>query len=188
MKAKDIAALESYFKTENEYWNNYTFKMLCEVLQQGKFENPELPLRLFNDVTDMFVEKHETPLQAAQVFAGELDKHKLSSSQKLFLYEWVCDYLKETVYKDLDLTPIKDLLESQKDKLKVEIQPEKPLTKNMRESLKVMFKKELEVLPETLSKLEPEKRLNMLIKLMPYIMPKVEAVSPTQGEPFQLDF
>jgi len=57
------------------------------------------------------------------------------------------------------------------------------LTTDLRKNLKAMFKKELEALPETLSKLEPEKRLNMLIKLMPYIMPKVNAVYPTEGEP-----
>ena len=64
---------------------------------------------------------------------------------------------------------------------------EEILTTDLRKSLKAMFKKELEALPETLSQLEPEKRLNMLIKLMPYIMPKVEAVSPIYGEPTQWD-
>ena len=182
MKSKEIEALESYFKTENEYWNGYAFKMLCEVLQQGIFENPELPLQLFSDVEDTFTEHHAQPLQAVHLFTEELEKHKFSPIQKLFLYKWVCKYLSETEYENLDLTPVKDLLESQKDKLEVECQPEKPLTSKMRGSLKELFKKELEALPETLSKLEPEKRLNILIKLMPYIMPKVESVNYSQGE------
>lgn len=66
-------------------------------------------------------------------------------------------------------------------------EPNEVLTTDLRKTLKAMFKKELEALPETLSKLEPEKRLNMLIKLMPYIMPKVEMVNPSQGEPSDWD-
>ena len=61
-------------------------------------------------------------------------------------------------------------------------QESETLTTDLRKTLKAMFKKELEALPETLSKLEPDKRLNILVKLMPYIMPKVEAVQPSQGE------
>ncbi len=100
MKTEQIQALESYFKTENDHWNGFNLEMLCEVLQQGEFENPELPLRLFNNATDIFVEKHETPLQAVQQFAGQLDKNKLSASQKIFLYKWVCKYLNGTEYEN----------------------------------------------------------------------------------------
>ena len=39
MNTKEIKALESYFKTENEHWNGYTFNILNEVLKQGNFEN-----------------------------------------------------------------------------------------------------------------------------------------------------
>jgi hypothetical protein len=41
MKENQIEALESYFKTENEHWNEYAFDMLCEVLQKKQFENIE---------------------------------------------------------------------------------------------------------------------------------------------------
>lgn len=44
MNTKEAQALESYFKTENEHWNGYTREILCEVLQQANFENPETPL------------------------------------------------------------------------------------------------------------------------------------------------
>ena len=62
-------------------------------------------------------------------------------------------------------------------------QEQEILTTDLRKTLKAMFQKELESLPETLSKLEPEKRLNMLIKLMPFVMPKIHTVSPAYGEP-----
>jgi hypothetical protein len=95
MKAKEIEALESYFKTENEYWNGYTREILCEVLQQGNFENPETPLQLFSNSIDIFTEQHETPLKAVQEFAAETDKQKLTPAQKLFVYEWVYKYVKK---------------------------------------------------------------------------------------------
>ena len=183
MKAKQIESLESYFKTENEHWNGFAFEMLCEILQQGQFENPELPLQLFTNAEDIFAENHETPLQAAQRFAGELDKHKLTAGQKLFLYRWVCKYLEGTEYEKLNLTPIKDLLKGQRDKLSAETQPVKPLVKNIRENLKDLMQKEIEQLPETLKGLDPVQRLNILCKLMPYVFPKVEAVDSEKGEP-----
>lgn len=39
MKAKEIEALESYFKTENEYWNGYTRKILCEYTGRTRKRN-----------------------------------------------------------------------------------------------------------------------------------------------------
>jgi hypothetical protein len=57
------------------------------------------------------------------------------------------------------------------------------LTSDLRDSLKQIMQKELMQLLEILQKLEPEQRINMLIKLMPFIMPKVAEVSHEQGEP-----
>ena len=183
MKTKEIEALENYFKTDNEHWNGFTFKIICEVLQQGIFENPVLPLQLFSDAENIFTEHHNKPLQAVEQFAGELDKKKLSPIQKLFLYEWVCKYLKGTEYDKLDLKPIVHLLISQKNKIKEVTQPAKPLTKNIRETLKELMQKELDNLPDTLKGLEPFQRLNILCKLIPYVLPKVESVHHEQGEP-----
>ena len=45
------------------------------------------------------------------------------------------------------------------------------------------MQKELEQLPETLKDLEPVQRLNILCKLIPYVLPKVEAVHSEKGEP-----
>ncbi len=183
MKAKEIEGLEAYIKTDNEHWNGFTFKMLCEILQQGHFENPELPLKLFSEAENIFIEKHESPLQAVQMFADEIDKYKLNPTQKLFIYEWVYKYLNGTEYEKIDLTLIKNLLETQKEKLKAENEPVKPLTKNIRETLKEMMQKELEKLPETLNTLEPVQRLNILCKLMPFVLPKVESVNHELNEP-----
>jgi hypothetical protein len=186
MKVKETEALESYFKTENEHWNGYAFEMLCEVLKQGDFENTETPLQLFDKAVNIFTEQYETPLKAIQEFEAETEKAKLKTAQKLFVYEWVYKYVRFTEYEGIDLTEINELLKSQTEKLKREkpqVEYNKPLTGNIRDTLKEMMQKEIERLPDTLKELEAVQRLNILCKLIPYVLPKVESVTHTQGEP-----
>lgn len=187
MNTKEVQALENYFKTENEHWNGYAFEMLCEVLQKGNFESPETPLQLFSKAVDIFSEHFETPLKAVQMFEAETDKQKLDTNQKLFVLEWVLKYVKNSEFEKADMDEIKDLLKSQTERLRAEINklPEynKPLTGNIRDTLKDLMQKELEQLPETLKELDPVQRLNILCKLMPYVLPKTESVKHTLGEP-----
>ena len=178
-----MEALEGYIKTECEYQNGFVFKMLCEVLKQGQFENPETPLHLFSIAELLFAEYIEHPLKVVQLYVEETDKEKLNPNQRLFVYEWVTKYIKQSEFGEIDLTPINDLLISQKKKLKAETQPIKPLDNNIRETLKELMQKELEALPETLKGLEPVQRLNILCKLIPFVLPKVESVSHELNEP-----
>ena len=57
-------------------------------------------------------------------------------------------------------------------------------TLDLRNILKEMMQKELQQLPETLAELAPKERLNILVKLMPFVFPRVEAIHHTDGEPF----
>lgn len=186
MKTKEIESLESYFKTENEHWNVYAFEMLCEVLKQGNFENPETSLQLFDKAINIFTEQHETPLKAVEEFAVETDKANLNTAQKLFIYEWVNKYIRVSDFGELDITEVKYLLISQTERLKndkPQVEYNKPLTGNIRDTLKELMQKELEQLPDTFKELEPVQRLNILCKLMPYVLPKVESVTHKLGEP-----
>ena len=186
MKTKEIESLESYFKTENEHWNGYAFEMLCEVLKQGNFENPETPLQLFDKAVNIFTEQHETPLKAVQEFAALTDKASLNTAQKLFVYEWVYKYLRNTEFEELELTEVRDLLKSQTERLKNDKPQDeynKPLTGNIRDTLKELMQKELEQLPEKLKTLDTVQRLNVVCKLIPYVLPKVESVYHKLGEP-----
>jgi len=188
MNKKEIKALESYFKTENEYWNSKTFDILKEVLKLGNFENPEIPLMLFSNAIDILIEQHETPLQAVKNFEKETDKQKLSLSQKLFVFEKALDYVKYSEFENIDTDEVKDLLKSYVERLTGEVKsqtPEynKPLVGTIRDTLKELMQKELEQLPETLKDLEPVQRLNVLCKLIPYVLPKIEAVHSEKGEP-----
>ena len=56
------------------------------------------------------------------------------------------------------------------------------LTKELRSILKNILARELESIPDNLNKLEPKDRLEMLIKLIPFVLPKVEAINMSDGE------
>lgn len=60
---------------------------------------------------------------------------------------------------------------------------EKIITGDLREELKSIMKKEIQKLPEILEGLAPTERINIVLKLMPFVFPKLEAVHPTDGEP-----
>jgi hypothetical protein len=60
-------------------------------------------------------------------------------------------------------------------------------TAQMRQALKAILDEELEALPQLLAELPTEKRLDVLLRLVPYVLPKVEAVSMFQGEALTWD-
>jgi hypothetical protein len=47
----------------------------------------------------------------------------------------------------------------------------------LRNTLKAIVASELESLPQTLGELPPRERLELVIKLLPFCMPKVESIS-----------
>lgn len=56
-------------------------------------------------------------------------------------------------------------------------------TKELREVLKNFVFSELEALPETLAALPTEKRADILVKILPFVLPKVDSVNYSNGEP-----
>jgi hypothetical protein len=73
-------------------------------------------------------------------------------------------------------------------KTKTADEVEMTLTKDLRQTLKAIVQKELEQLPGYLEGLEPKERLNIICKIMPFVLPKVEAVKPSAGEPFIMEW
>ena len=53
----------------------------------------------------------------------------------------------------------------------------------MRSVLKDVLYEEIEALQERLDALKPKERVELLIKLMPYVLPKVISISHTTNEP-----
>ena len=58
------------------------------------------------------------------------------------------------------------------------------ITKELRSLLKDIMYDEIDALQERLDALTPKERVELLIKLMPYALPKVISVSHTTNEPF----
>jgi hypothetical protein len=57
------------------------------------------------------------------------------------------------------------------------------LTKELRSVLKEVVYNELENIEEQLDQLEPKQRLELVVKLMPFVFPKMESASHTINEP-----
>ncbi len=59
---------------------------------------------------------------------------------------------------------------------------------DMRQTLKELMNREIANLPELIEQLPPEQRINVVFKLMPFVLPKVETVNAKSGEPLTLDW
>ncbi len=57
------------------------------------------------------------------------------------------------------------------------------ITKDLRNQLKELVKTELDKLPDTLENMEPKERLEIVLKLLPFVLPKVKGVNHSLGEP-----
>ncbi len=53
------------------------------------------------------------------------------------------------------------------------------VTSELRKTLKAIVAAELDALPTTLSELSPKERLELVIKLLPFCMPKVDSIGGT---------
>jgi hypothetical protein len=62
------------------------------------------------------------------------------------------------------------------------------LTKDMRTVLKNILFTELENIEELMESLDSKQRIELVIKLLPFILPKVETVSHTYNEPIDFSF
>lgn len=56
-------------------------------------------------------------------------------------------------------------------------------TAELREKLKNILSAEIDNMPELLSRLDDKQKSELLLKLLPYVFPKVEAVPMQAGEP-----
>ena len=57
------------------------------------------------------------------------------------------------------------------------------LTKEIRTVLKDLIYRELDEIQEQLDSLEPKQRIELVIKLIPYVLPKVDSISHSANEP-----
>lgn len=62
-----------------------------------------------------------------------------------------------------------------------------PRTLDLRDRLKVLIDKELDGLPGLLDSLKDKERLDVVLKLMPIVMPKAKSVHHSANEPMSWD-
>ena len=62
------------------------------------------------------------------------------------------------------------------------------LTKDLRKDLKDFFASELKTLPDYFKELQTKEKLDYLIKLMPFVFPKVDNVTHENGEPGEFGY
>ena len=62
------------------------------------------------------------------------------------------------------------------------------LTKEMREVLKGVVADELNTLGQRLEELKPKDRLEVFIKLLPFVLPKTQSIAHTKGEGFEVEW
>lgn len=61
------------------------------------------------------------------------------------------------------------------------------LTTDLRNDLKTLFAKEFPKLPQYFNLLPNAKKIDMLLKFMPYVFPKVENINHDSGEPGEFE-
>jgi hypothetical protein len=61
------------------------------------------------------------------------------------------------------------------------------VTGELRDALKVIIAGELDTLADTLAQLPPKERLDILLRLMPFALPKVDAITGTYDTGWVLD-
>ena len=62
------------------------------------------------------------------------------------------------------------------------------MTKELRSVLKDVMHQEIEIIQDHLVQLSPKERVELLIKLMPFVLPKTTNISHTTNEPLDFGF
>ena len=174
MKAQSTA--EKLLRTESEHWNSYALQFLVKVKESRLFAQEEKALELYHEVVELAVGHCAEPLKAERLISKALDK--LTEEQRLQIYQGAHNYLRGTEYgteeQPIDLGPVLAIL-------KVRTKgPESPSWgATARTSLRDLVRKELDLLPTTLSQLEPKDRVAALTRLLPYALPRAEEQEPT---------
>jgi hypothetical protein len=162
------------------------------AIETVEFADPAQPLQIFTNLRTALLAIHDQPAKVIPAFQQQTAD--LTDAQQLFIARKVKAYFANTVFggdetdEESDgeyLTGITEPLSAYITRLERETLPR---VDDIRANLKELFRKEMAGLPEMLGTLETKDRLNFLIKLMPFVLPKVEAVAATEGEPSKWHF
>jgi hypothetical protein len=169
----EIQGVDSEFDTENDHWNTFAFKVHCNAIEARLFEDGTLPFKWIDKAIQDFLSAEKTPGAAVENWLKELSEAGLSLEQRKFIISWVSHFIEYSEFSN-DISRHSRLLKSYGKCL--DSDPLERLVDDIPAQLKEVIKKEVTELPERLQELDPEKRLNLLCKLFPFVLPKVESV------------
>jgi hypothetical protein len=180
-KAQTVG-IDELLQTENEHYNEYAQKVVTECIGNQIFTDEECALCLYRDGLDI-VECTDKPFDALKCVLEKLSE--LSEKQKYFILKSIADYISpyHTEYEEWNCQDIMhSVVMAHIKRMDNEFIQNRPKTADIRDTLKDLMRNEILELPQRLAKLDDEKRLGIICKLMPYVFPKVETVEATRGE------
>lgn len=190
MKKKTTPPTITDFADDHD--GNQAKAVYLAAIETEVFADPVLPLQTFTDLRTALINVSSHPAKVIPVF--EQHTATMTDAQKLFIARKVRAYFANTVFANgeteeenegITLTGIVEPLRALIARLERVALPQ---VADIRTTLKEVFRQEIERLPEALQTLDDKERLNFLCKLMPFVLPKVEAVAATKGEPSDWNF
>lgn len=190
-KQKAAPDVEQYLNFGSEHDNKHALGVWLEAIRSGTFPDPATPLKVFVELRNDLLQVSDQPAQVIPVF--EQYTNGMKGNEKLFIARHLLNYFEHTVFDENDdgepetyLTGISKPLDALLTRLSKEtgITKDDPMTGDLRRLLKATIKKEIERLPEYLQSLETKDRVNVLCKMLPFVLPKVESVHFEEGEQF----
>lgn len=184
---KKAAPTVTDFATDHD--GEHAKAVYLAAMETDTFADPVQPLQTYTDLRTSLIRVADQPAKVVPIF--EHHTAGMTDAQKLFIAQKVKGYFANTVFREGDsdsdsdsegikLTGIVEPLRAYVARLERAMLPK---VADMRATLKDLFRTELERLPDALQTLDEKDRLNFLCKLMPFVLPKVEAVTATKGEP-----
>ena len=191
MKKKDTPDVEQYLNFGREHDNKHALDVWLEAIKSNTFSDPAIPLKVFVELRNALLQVSDQPAKVIPVF--EQHTNEMSGAEKLFIARHLLNYFEHTVFTENEngetetyLTGISKPLDALLTRLNKEtgITNDNPHTNDLRRLLKDIFRREIERLPEYLQSLETKDRVNVLCKMLPFVLPKVESVHFEEGEQF----
>lgn len=192
MKKQKVAPdVEQYLNFGSEHDNKHALNVWLEAIKSNTFSDPATPLKVFVELRNALLRVSDQPAKVIPIF--EQYTNEMKCTEKLFIARHLLHYFEQTVFpkseddeSEVFLTDISKPLDALLTRLSKEtgITSDDPKTGDLRRLLKDTIRKEMERLPEYLQSLETKDRLNIICKLMPFALPKVESVHFSEGEPF----
>lgn len=185
MNSEKFEIVKSYYQTDDQTWNVYALETIKIALSEQLFEDMENLMKLYKGTLSIATETHKNcPLEAIQAISSEYEARSLQLDQKAFLLERVCVYLKNAKIDGWNSKDFVRLALSQKKAYLKELKQNATHfhyipTVSIKDMLEYVVRNELRRLPTLVNYLETEQRLNLLCKLLPYVISKNESITHT---------